>query len=50
VSDAHSRKQFSHKISIDEGISISINPVTANTPFSIRDNLDPDSNLSDVSD
>jgi hypothetical protein len=37
-------------ISIDAGIIISINPLFCNAYFSIRDNLDPDSNVSEVSD
>jgi hypothetical protein len=45
----HLRKQPSHNISTDEGISISINPVAANACFSIRDNLDFDSNLTSES-
>jgi hypothetical protein len=36
-------------ISIDEGITISINLVPANVCSSIRDNLDPDSNITEVS-
>jgi hypothetical protein len=50
VSDRHRRKQLSHKISTDAGITISINPLRLNTCFSIRDNLDHDSNVSEVSD
>jgi hypothetical protein len=37
-------------ISTDEGISILINPVSANACLSIRDNLEPDANVTDVSD
>jgi hypothetical protein len=36
--------------STDPGIIISINPVSWNAQFAIRDNLDPDSNVSEVSD
>jgi hypothetical protein len=50
VSDPHSRKQHSPKISIDKGITISIKPVSLNAPSSIRDDLDPDSNLSHMGD
>jgi hypothetical protein len=49
VSDPHWRKQHSPKISTDEGITISINSVPANARFSIRDNLDSDSNLTSES-
>jgi hypothetical protein len=35
--------------STDAGIIILINPDAANVCFSIRDNLDPDSNVSEVS-
>jgi hypothetical protein len=49
VSDSHPTKQFSQKISTDEGISISINPVSENAYFSIRDSFDPDSILIDES-
>jgi hypothetical protein len=37
-------------ISTDEGISILINPVSVNACVSIRDNLDPDSKITEVSD
>jgi hypothetical protein len=36
--------------SIDEGITISSNPVSLNAYFSNRDNFESDSNVSDVSD
>jgi hypothetical protein len=50
VNDAHRAKQYSHKISTDAGISISINPAPRNAYFSSRDNLDHDSNITEVSD
>jgi hypothetical protein len=49
VSDTHPAKQLAHNISTDEGIIISINPVSQNASFSIRDNIDPDSNLTSES-
>jgi hypothetical protein len=42
--------QSSPNISTDAGITISINPVSENAPSSSRDNLEPDSMISDVSD
>jgi hypothetical protein len=50
MSDLHRRKQPSPNISTDAGISISINPAKLNAHFSIRDNLDPDTNVNEVSD
>jgi hypothetical protein len=49
-SNLHSTKQLSFKTSTDKGIMISTNAVSRNASFSIRDNLDPDSNISEVSD
>jgi hypothetical protein len=49
VSDTHRRKQLSPKNSTDAGIMISINPVSENALFSIRDNFDPLSNLTSES-
>jgi hypothetical protein len=44
-SELHFEKQSSPQISTDEGITISINPVSVseNVCFSIRDNVDSDS-------
>jgi hypothetical protein len=39
-SDPHKAKYSSHKISTDAGIIISINPVSWNALFSIRDRID----------
>jgi hypothetical protein len=50
VSDPHPTKQHSHKISTDEGITIVINPVSQNTSPAIRDNFEPDSNVTEGSD
>jgi hypothetical protein len=50
VSDLHRIKQHWPKTSIDEGITISIISVRRNTRCSIRDNLDSDSNVSEISD
>jgi hypothetical protein len=49
VSAPHRRKQLSPNISTDAGISISINPVPENDCFSIRDNFDPGSIVTDES-
>jgi hypothetical protein len=40
----HSAKLLSRKISADARITISVNPVARNAVFSIRDNLELDSN------
>jgi hypothetical protein len=45
----HFKKHFSLNTSTDEGITISSNPVPANAPFSIRDNFDSDSIVTDES-
>jgi hypothetical protein len=50
MSDPHRRKQDSPNTSTDAGRMISINPLTFNAYCSIRDNIDLDSNLTDVSD
>jgi hypothetical protein len=50
VSFPQRRKQHSSKFSTDEGITILINPAEWNACFPIRDNLDPDSNVREVSD
>jgi hypothetical protein len=50
VSDTHWRKQLSHNISTDAGISIEMKSVSEIAYFSIRDNLGPDSNINEVSD
>jgi hypothetical protein len=42
--------KFSHQISTDERTTISINAVPLNAHFSIRDNIDRDSNVSEVGD
>jgi hypothetical protein len=44
-----SQKQYSLKTSTDAGRMISTNPIVANVHTSIRDNLDPDSNLTEES-
>jgi hypothetical protein len=49
-SDREWGKQFSSKISTDEGRRISIKPVPLNAISSIRDNRDPDSNRTEESD
>jgi hypothetical protein len=45
----HPTKHSEPKISTDAGIMISIKPVPPNAAFSIRDNLDPDSNVTEES-
>jgi hypothetical protein len=43
------QNQFSSNVSIDEGITISSNPLSLNASFSIRDHFDPDSIVTDES-
>jgi hypothetical protein len=45
-----SEKHFSPTTSTDEGIMILTKPVFLNASFSIRDNFDPVSNVTDESD
>jgi hypothetical protein len=45
----HIQKQLSPKNSTDAGIMISVNPVSENALFSIRDKFDPLSNLTSES-
>jgi hypothetical protein len=49
-SELHSEKHPSPKNSTDAGRMISIKPVSENARLSIRDNIDPDSNLTEESD
>jgi hypothetical protein len=46
-SDLHQEKQLSLKISTNEGRMISNKTISQNAPFSIRDNLGPDSNITE---
>jgi hypothetical protein len=48
--DRHLEKNPQPKISTHAGIMISIKPVSSNAFSSVRDNLDPDSNLTEESD
>jgi hypothetical protein len=50
ASDLHPTKHLEPITSTDAGITISINSVPQNTSLAIRDNLDPDSNVTAVSD
>jgi hypothetical protein len=49
-SDLHKEKHSKPKNSIDAGTIISIKPVPKNALASIRDNLEPDSNMIEESD
>jgi hypothetical protein len=49
-SDLHQEKHLTPKTSTDEGTMISIIPVKPNASLSIRDNIDPDSNVTEESD
>jgi hypothetical protein len=49
-SDPHSAKHSKPKTSTDAGRMIATNPVRKNAESLIRDNVDPDSNVTNVSD